>query len=189
MAAIIPLAAIIIWAIQTVYLRTSRQLRILDLEAKAPVLKHFIETLNGLATVRAFGWQKQYRCALNAHLTASQKPFYLLLCVQVWLGLALDFVLTGFIVLLMGIGVGTLGDLPAGDMGLALTSTITIGIYVKTLVRFWMNLETSLGAVTRVKDFEQGLAGEDLSGESGIVPVGWPTQGCIQFKGVTASYE
>lgn len=37
LALVYPLLAVILWAIQRVYLRTSRQLRILDLEAKSPL--------------------------------------------------------------------------------------------------------------------------------------------------------
>lgn len=31
-------------------------MRILDLEAKSPLYSHFIESLSGLVTIRAFGW-------------------------------------------------------------------------------------------------------------------------------------
>lgn len=188
MAAIVPAAVIIIWGVETFYLRTSQQLRILDIESKAPILKHAIETIDGLATVRAFGWQEQYRKSADASLELSQRPFYLLMVAQIWLGLALDFVMTGVAVLLMGIGVAKLGHVSAGEMGLALTSTINIGIWMKTLVKFWMNLETSLGAVTRLKVFEQGLRREDVPSERESMPVGWPMQGNIEFKGVSASY-
>lgn len=188
MAAIVPAAVIVIWFVETFYLRTSRRLRILDIETKAPILKHTIETIEGLATVRAFGWQDQCKVTAHAHLELSQRPFYLLMVAQVWLGLALDFVMMGVAVMLMAIGVAKLGDVSAGEMGLALTSTISIGIWMKTLVKFWMNLETSLGAVTRLKAFEQGLRAEDQPGERRIMPVGWPFQGNIQFKGVSASY-
>ncbi|KNG80863.1 hypothetical protein ANOM_010919 [Aspergillus nomiae NRRL 13137] len=188
MAAVIPISIFIIGAVEIFYLRTSRQLRILDLEAKAPILRHAMDTVGGLVTIRAFGWQNQYRNLANTNLEVSQRPFYLLMVAQVWLGLVLDFVMTGFAVVLMGIGVAKLGNVSAGDMGLALTSTINIGIWMKTLIKFWMNLETSLGAVARVKDFEQNLESEDLPGERKIPPAIWPAQGNIEFREVTASY-
>jgi ABC-type multidrug transport system fused ATPase/permease subunit len=188
MAAIVPVAVIVIWAVETFYLRTSRQLRVLDIEAKAPIIKQITETIDGLAVVRAFGWQEQHRLVANTSLELSQRPFYLLMVAQIWLGLALDFLMAGVAVVLMGIGVAKLGHVSAGDMGIALTSTINIGIWMKTLIKFWMNLETSLGAVTRLKDFEQMLKPEDLPGERSIMPVGWPLRGDIEFKDVTASY-
>lgn len=60
-----PFAAISIsltlYLVQKFYLRTSRQLQHLNLEAKSPPYTHFSELLTGLATVRAFGFQRA-RC-------------------------------------------------------------------------------------------------------------------------------
>lgn len=48
---------VVLYYIQKFYLRKSRHLRFLDLEAKSPLYAHFVETLEGLATIRSFGWQ------------------------------------------------------------------------------------------------------------------------------------
>lgn len=42
------------YAIQIVYLRTSRQMRLLDLEAKTPLYKQLIEIMSGVEHIRAF---------------------------------------------------------------------------------------------------------------------------------------
>jgi len=36
-------------------------MRLLDLEAKSPLYSHFIESLAGLVTIRAFGWGNHFR--------------------------------------------------------------------------------------------------------------------------------
>lgn len=46
--------------IQKFYLRTSRQVRLLDLEAKSPLYTHFIESLSRLGTIRVFGWSEDF---------------------------------------------------------------------------------------------------------------------------------
>ena len=46
--------------LQKYYLRTSRQMRLLDLEAKSPLYSHFIESLAGLVEIRAFGWGENF---------------------------------------------------------------------------------------------------------------------------------
>ena len=56
-AVTIPPTVVILYVLQKFYLRTSRQLRFLDLEAKAPLYTQFTETLDGLHTIRAFGWE------------------------------------------------------------------------------------------------------------------------------------
>jgi len=87
MSATIPLLAGVGYLIQRVYLRTSRQVRLMDLEAKAPLCTHFLESLAGIATIRSFGWVSAYRRRNNERLDQSQIPFYLLSQIQNWLAL------------------------------------------------------------------------------------------------------
>ncbi|KAF6524509.1 hypothetical protein HZS61_013008 [Fusarium oxysporum f. sp. conglutinans] len=50
-----PFLAVLLYSVQRFYLRTSRQLRLLDLEAKSPLYTHFMDTVRGITTLRAFG--------------------------------------------------------------------------------------------------------------------------------------
>ena len=50
-AAVMPPVLLMMWVLQKYSLRTSRQMRILDIEAKSPLYSHFIESLSGLATI------------------------------------------------------------------------------------------------------------------------------------------
>lgn len=78
--------------LQKVYLRTSRQLRHLELESRSPVYSHFLETLEGLSTIRAFRWDRQFLDLFIRRVDDSQKPYYLMFCIQNWLGLVLDLI-------------------------------------------------------------------------------------------------
>ncbi|TQS33708.1 hypothetical protein Golomagni_05936, partial [Golovinomyces magnicellulatus] len=84
MALTIPALVMVVYVLQDIYLRTSKQLRLLDLEARAPLYSHFRETLDGLATIRAFGWQSQCKIRCEELLDDSQKPHYMLLSAQAW---------------------------------------------------------------------------------------------------------
>lgn len=77
-AATLPVLALVFWVIQNIYLRTGKQLRIMDLEAKAPLCTHFLETVTGVATIKSFGWAKAYREKNEKLLEESQTPYYLL---------------------------------------------------------------------------------------------------------------
>jgi len=89
--------------IQKYYLRTSRQIRLLDLQAKAPLYSHFIESLSGLVTIRAFGWSDDFVEQNLVLLDNSQKPYYLLFCIQMWLSLVLDLVVAVLAVILIAL--------------------------------------------------------------------------------------
>jgi ATP-binding cassette subfamily C (CFTR/MRP) protein 1 len=89
-AGTIPLLLAIGYCVQRVYLRTSRQIRLMDLEAKGPLCTHFLESLAGIVTIRAFGWTSAYRKKNSVYLDQSQVPFYLLFAIQNWLNLVLE---------------------------------------------------------------------------------------------------
>lgn len=76
-------------------------MRLLDLEAKSPLYSHFIESLQGLVTIRAFGWAEEFNRKNLSILDVSQKPYYLLFCIQRWLALVLDLLVTALAVILM----------------------------------------------------------------------------------------
>lgn len=92
--ATMPAVILSVWILQKFYLRTSRQIRLLDLEAKSPLYSHFLESLNGLVTIRAFGWAERFQESNLELLDASQKPYYLMFCIQRWLALILDLVVS-----------------------------------------------------------------------------------------------
>ena len=77
-AAIMPLCIAVIYAIQKYYLRTSRQMRHLDLEAKSPLYRLFSEAAVGITTIRAFGRTEHVVDEHFRQLDHSQKPYYMM---------------------------------------------------------------------------------------------------------------
>ncbi|ORY71658.1 multidrug resistance-related protein [Pseudomassariella vexata] len=188
-AAVLPAVLGALYFIQRFYLRTSRQLRLLELEANAPLYSHFIESLNGLVTIRSFGWTGYYTARNVQFLNTSQKPFYLLLCIQRWLVLVLDLVVAGLAVLLVGMAVALRSQLVAGFLGLALVNMMNLSHSLTYLVQHWTNLETSLGAIARIKDFSDKTPAEESLEDSEDPGANWPTRGALRFEGVSASYS
>jgi ATP-binding cassette subfamily C (CFTR/MRP) protein 1 len=54
---------------------------------------------------------------------------------------------------------------------------------------FWTQLETSLGAVARIRQFEKETVAEDLENETHDPPFDWPSQGSIEIKNLSAKYK
>ncbi|KAE8349019.1 P-loop containing nucleoside triphosphate hydrolase protein [Aspergillus coremiiformis] len=184
-----PAVILSVYCIQKVYLRTSRQLRFLDLEAKAPLYSHFSDCLSGLVTLRAFGWQQALEEKNQALLDYSQRPFYLLYAIQRWLTLTLDLVVAGIAVLLIVLVVVLRGSISAGYVGVALLNVIQFSQSIKLLVTFWTNLETHIGSILRVKLFAENVPSENLSSENEGLPPDWPSRGNIVFNSVSAEYR
>ncbi|KUM61871.1 hypothetical protein ACN42_g5227 [Penicillium freii] len=172
---------------QRLYIRTSRQLRFFDIEAKSPLYTEFIELLNGLHVVRAFDMQKEFEERLATALDASQKPFYLLLCAQRWLGLVLNLVNLGLALILVGVTTATRG-ISGGFLGVALINLTSFGPSLSDLVDVWCTLENSLAAVERVKYFSEETPKESTDSPVSPSP-GWPELGAIQIKELCLGYD
>lgn len=184
-----PVVAVSLYTVQKFYLRTSRQLRFLDLEAKSPLYTQFNEMLEGLATIRAFGWQDFLVEKAKALLDRSQRPFYLLFAVQRWLTLVLDLVVAAVATLLIILVVTLRNTIDPGYVGVALLNVILFSQSVKLLISFWAQLETHIGSVARVKTFTTDAVSENLEGEDQTPPPNWPSDGKIEFKNISACYR
>ena len=180
----------LIWVMyltKNIYLRTSRQLRLMSLEAKSPLYSHFLETLSGLATIRAFGWSEANRELSDQLLDASQQPAYLLTMIQRWLNLVLDFVVAVLGVIVVFLAVKLQAD--SGFTGVALINLMSLNGMLKNTIMTWTTVETSIGAVSRVKNFSETTRSENLPREVIIPPREWPQKGIIEIQGVSASYD
>lgn len=78
----IPFLAATLWTVQLYYLRTSRQGRLLDIEAKAPLYSQFLEIVSGVSIIRTMNWHTHFQSQCEDLLNRSQKPLYMLYCIQ-----------------------------------------------------------------------------------------------------------
>lgn len=184
-----PIVLLALFLVQKFYLRTSRQLRLMDIETKAPLYSLFEESLSGLSTIRAFGWQKDLEVRNHKLLDHSQRPFYLLFAAQRWLTLVLDLIVAAIALMLMLLVVQLRGTVSAGGVGLALLNVIQFSQTVKLLVTFWTLLETQIGSVSRIRSFTETAAPEDKPGEDNAPPSNWPEKGGIEFDNISAAYR
>lgn len=160
-----------------------------SIETKAPLYSHFIESLSGLATLRAFGWADAALDKNTQLLDTSQKPFYLLLCVQRWLTLVLDMIVAVVAVLLMSLAVILRSRVNPGFLGVAMVNIMNLNNTLTNLIEFWTLLETSLGAVSRIKEFTENTDSENLPGEDRTPPPEWPLRGDLEINGISAAYS
>jgi len=188
MAATIPIALFALYWIQRFYLRTSRQVRLLDLEFKSPLYKHFTETIEGVSTIRAFGWQSVFDQTAIDRLNDSQKSYYLLYCIQRWLNLVLDSLVAILAVSLIALALLLPEQSNPGSLGVALTSVLAFNGSVQALIMAWTEAETALGSVARTKSFEEDTPAETFPDHPLDPSPDWP-QGAIEVSNVSFAYE
>ncbi|KAJ5813483.1 ATP-binding cassette transporter [Penicillium pulvis] len=188
MTATVPICFICVYFIQRVYLRTSKQLRYLDLESKSHVYTDMLDTVNGATTIRAFGWQRKFEHKFDKALNLSQKPSYLLLCLQCWLKVVLDCLIALIAISLIAVSILYRDTTTGADIGLALNLIIVANGTLLKLVQSWASLETSLGAVSRLKSVQDSVSVEDEVNVSNPGPR-WPLSGETLVDKISVSYS
>ncbi|KAJ9155467.1 p-loop containing nucleoside triphosphate hydrolase [Pleurostoma richardsiae] len=195
----LPAVLAVVYVVQKIYLRTSRQLRFLELEAKAAVFSSFLEAFDGLETLRGFSWQRQAIISNERGIEDAQRPEFLLLTLQRWLNLVLDLLSAALGVIVIVIATMRREDVSGGQVGVALNVMLAANLTLLRLVESWTTLEISLGAVARLK-----MLGEHTPSEAeapseaawgGAAYRGpdlwrnWRIDGSIEMRDVVASYH
>lgn len=185
----LPVCMLVVYFVQKLYLRTSRQLRLLELESKAGVLTAFMETVEGLSTIRAYGGADEATTKHAQQLDESHKPLYMLLCLQQWLNLVLDLLVAGLAVGIISLAVLFRNSTTGGDIGMALNLVLLANTTLLRLVESWTGLEISLGAIARLKSLELEVPPESQPCEDLAPPETWPPRGSLHIQELTAAYN
>ncbi|KAJ5524996.1 ABC transporter [Penicillium frequentans] len=186
LTAAMPVLVAVLWLVQSYYLRTSRQVRLLDIESKASLVSHFLETMQGITTLKALGWSSRFQKAFESSFGVSQKPFYMLYCIQQWLTLVLDLITGTMAIILIAITTSLRDHFSGGSIGVALYMIMTLNQALAQLINYWISMETSIGAVYRVKTFLQDTPSESdhaCSTEASF------SKGAIEIANLTVSYN
>jgi len=178
-SAIIPVLAASLFFVQYFYLRTSRQLRVRELEAKAPLFTIFTETANGIQHIRAFNWQDAFRSRMQTLLDYSQVPFYSLLCVQRWLTLVMDICVCAVAAILVGLAVYHAGGTSQNAVGLAMVSLVTFSVTMSFVVH--LKTPAAPGRLAAVIHSSTRASGQT---SDGFLPARTPHSGFLKRKGL-----
>lgn len=124
----------------------------------------------------------------NARLIdSSQRPAYLLVMIQQWLNLVLDIVVMILAAVLTTLAVRLHSN--SGFTGASLVTLMQFGENLSGIVIFYTRLETSIGAIARLKTFNETVKPEDRDDEDIVPAEEWPQSGMIELKGISANYE
>ncbi|TQW00300.1 ABC bile acid transporter [Cordyceps javanica] len=187
---IVPFCIALVYILQKFYLRTSRQVRLLDIEAKAPLFDRLGDAKNAMPHIRAFRWQKPFVKQCLELIDFSQKPYYLMFCIQRWLTIVLDLSVGAIAIVLITFAVKFRSTTSQAAIGLALVNLTTFSQSLSKMITWWISLETAFGAVARVKSFvvttpSEESVPDDLDDKD---LQSWPEHGAIELDHVSSTY-
>eukprot|EP00873_Tetraselmis_striata_P045813 jgi/Tetstr1/466077/TSEL_010663.t1 len=148
-----PVAALFVHY-QAVYRSSSREVMRLSSLAASKLYHTFGESLEGCATIRAFGRQPAFVASFRDRIRALQRPQYLDRTIDKWLGLRLDALGSAAVAGAAAYGVaGHCAGLPAtspATLGLSLTYAFSLTSMLSALLMSFAFAETSLVSLERL---------------------------------------
>lgn len=106
--------------------------------------------------------------------------------VQEWLNLVLNLVVMVIAAVLTTLAVCMRSN--SAFAGASLFSLMNFGANLSGIVIYYTKLETSIGAIARLKTFNETVAPEDLEAEDIVPDETWPRRGMVELNGVSARY-
>ncbi|OAA76844.1 ABC transporter, transmembrane domain, type 1 [Akanthomyces lecanii RCEF 1005] len=188
-APIMPVLLLGLFVVQYFYLRTSRQLRSLELDTSKLMVRQLSETSGGIAHVRSFKWEDFFVSEFYEILEKTQKPFYFMNIAQQWLLMVLDMFSAGAGIVMITLAFNYPSSASANSMGLAFVSLISFSQIVSLFIRYFTNMEIAFGAVARIRAFATGTPLELDDCDASDLPPEWPQNGKVEFSGVTVVYK
>eukprot|EP00216_Chloropicon_sp_CCMP2111_P001940 CAMPEP_0198246788 /NCGR_PEP_ID=MMETSP1446-20131203/46149_1 /TAXON_ID=1461542 ORGANISM="Unidentified sp, Strain CCMP2111" /NCGR_SAMPLE_ID=MMETSP1446 /ASSEMBLY_ACC=CAM_ASM_001112 /LENGTH=1394 /DNA_ID=CAMNT_0043931111 /DNA_START=581 /DNA_END=4768 /DNA_ORIENTATION=+ len=175
--------------VQMYYIGASRELKRLDSLAMSPIFSNFIETLQGLSVIRAFGLQNRFDEKNLNLLNNSNRAYWPLVSSNRWLSVRLEFLgssITYFCALLSAV----YSAHSAGMSGLAITSAMNVTSLMTWMVRQVTELEVNMNSVERLTEYDsEPSEGSSKSSLYRDVSPSWPQKGAISFENVVVKYR
>ncbi|CAH1274483.1 ABCC1 [Branchiostoma lanceolatum] len=188
LAVLLPVA-VLYFFIQRFYIATSRQLQRLEAVSRSPIYSHFSETLQGTSVIRAYGRADQFGRENQTKVDDSQAAAYLTIIATRWLSLGLDVVSN--IIIFSATMFAVLGreSLTPGLVGLSITYALQVTLFLGGMVRVTSQLEATIVAVERLKEYEETNEEAEWSIDDNRPPDSWPSEGKIRFNSYQTRYR
>ncbi|XP_060518772.1 probable multidrug resistance-associated protein lethal(2)03659 isoform X2 [Cylas formicarius] len=177
----------IFYAVRTIFLATSRDIKRLEAIMRSPVYSHFTASLQGLTTIRAFGAQNVLNQEFDYYQNRYSSAYFMFLVANRSFGFYLDVFCVVFIGLVTFSFLVMNTENLSGDVGLAITQSVMLTGMLQWGMKQWSELEVSMTCVERIKQYSEITTEKDEGSQHPSEM--WPSSGKIQFCNLSLRYD
>ncbi|KAF8312106.1 P-loop containing nucleoside triphosphate hydrolase protein [Clavulina sp. PMI_390] len=187
-----PVLGLVLGAVITFYLATSKQFQQLEAASKSPLYTIFSNTLGGLETIRAFHAQSHFLAQSDIAINRSQVPYYYrfagLRFLRTFLALITGLIAVGIAALAVGLRHST----SAASLGVALSNLSSMTATLSHLMMSYSLSENGTVSIRRIQEIVKTEPELDPGADGVVIPSEkdvWPQHGSLGFEDVTFKYR
>lgn len=174
------------------YRYASRDAQRLEALTKTPIFNRISETLAGLPTVRAFGYEAFLREKSFVEINENQACNLLKVQISAWLSLRLEFLsmfITTACALLPLLPID-IQNKSSAFVGVTLVYSLDMSKYVQAIAKCVSDLEQKFTSVERILEYCRlpQEAATSLPNDAAL-GTSWPSAGALEYKNVTMRYR
>ncbi|XP_054162951.1 multidrug resistance-associated protein 1-like [Oppia nitens] len=171
-----------------IYIKTSRQLKRLESLTRSPIYSHFSETLNGMSSIRAYGYGQQFIGESDHRVDTNQMCFYPNIVANSWLQIWLTTLSNCLILFAALFSILSKGRLTGGQIGLSLSYALTLTGNLNGLIMTFSMLENNMVSIERIDEYCSLEPEADWQSNQKL-PEDWPENGNMHFDGYGTRYR
>ncbi|XP_069746450.1 ATP-binding cassette sub-family C member 4 isoform X3 [Narcine bancroftii] len=179
---------IIFFFLRRYFLETSRDIKRMETTTRSPAFSHLSSSLQGLWTIRATKTESQFQAKFDEHQDLHSETWFLFLSTSRWFAVRLDVLCAVFVTAVAFSSILISNQVDAGQVGLALTYSVTLMGMFQWGVRQSAEVENLMTSVERVLDYTQ-LESEASWESYKPPPSDWPNHGTVTFEDVNFAYS
>ncbi|XP_046853052.1 multidrug resistance-associated protein 1-like isoform X2 [Xenia sp. Carnegie-2017] len=138
---------------QRFYIPSSRQLKRLESVSNSPIYSHFLETINGVSTLRAYGQEERFIMESDGLVDRFQMSYYPNFTSNRWLAIRLEFIGNFLVFFTALFGVIGRNEVESGLIGLSITVALEVTQSLNWAVRMSSEVEAHIVAVERIDEY------------------------------------
>ncbi|XP_037927303.1 probable multidrug resistance-associated protein lethal(2)03659 [Teleopsis dalmanni] len=180
----------LLYLCRSFYIGASRCLKRVEIMTRSPIYSHTNQTCQGLTTIRALNASKHLDDEFHSYQNHNTSALYLFVTTNRAFAFYTDLICSIYILLVTFSFLIINRDFYSGDVGLAISSSMTLVIMCQWGMRQMAETENNMTSVERVMEYAQIPSEPPLQTDESIkLPENWPENGCVRFNEVCLRYS